>query len=302
MRIAVTGGVGFVGRNLISLLINEGHDVTVFDNAPEDAFTFDGACYVKSDLTESGSWQNFITQQDAVINLAGVNIFQRWNESRKKDIYDSRIKTTQNVVNALGRPDNQCKILVNASAVGYYGFRGDEEISESASSGDDFLAYVSRDWENEALKAEKNGVRVAMLRFGTVFGNNGGAFPELKRNFKKFLGAKLGSGKQWFPWIHIDDLIGVVVFALLRGDLSGPVNCVSPHALRNDEFTRVMKSNLGRFSIVPFVPGIMLRIFVGEFGSYLLKGQKVVPARLMELGYKFKFQDLDSAIRNLLGK
>ncbi len=300
MRIAVTGGLGFVGRSLIPRLIKEGHDVTVFDNSDESTFNYEGACYVKSDLRVPGSWQNFICKQDAIINLAGVNIFQRWNDARKKEIYESRVLSTSNIVSALAQDDNQCKLLINASAVGYYGFRKDEEIDETASGGDDFLSYVCKNWENEAERATGSGVRVIVLRFGSVLGKDGGAFPELKRTFKRFMGAKLGSGRQWFPWIHIEDLLGIIFISMLRSDMSGPYNCVSPETVTNAEFTRTLRKNIGRISFLPFVPGFVLRIVLGEFGSYLVKGQRAVPVKLKELGYRFRYGNLDSALNSLL--
>lgn len=300
MKIAVTGGLGFLGRNLVPRLIREGHDVTVFDNIEESRFHFDGACYVRSDLTRPGSWQNFMGQQDAVVNLAGVNIFQRWNESRKSAIMESRIQVTANIIDALESSENSCDVLINASAVGFYGLHGDENIDEKADAGGDFLAIVAKNWEKEALRAEKSNIRVVLMRFGTIFGSDGGAFPELKKNFRRFTGAVLGSGKQWFPWIHMDDLLEIIILSLSDKGYKGPVNCVSPGRIRNRELTRVMKENVRRFSLVPFVPGFMLRLLLGEFGSYVVKGQNVIPGVLMSKNFQFKYESFEKAVKNLL--
>ncbi len=302
MRIALAGGVGFVGRNLTSLLIDQGHDVTVFDNVPQNLFNHEGACYVKSDLSKKGSWQNFMAKQDVVINLAGASIFQRWNESRKREMRLSRIEVTKNIVKVFASEENRCKLLVNASAVGYYGYKDHGEVDESSPAGDDFLAILARDWENAALEAERLGVRVVLLRFGTILGHGGGAFPELKKSFDRFTGARLGTGRQWFPWIHLHDLLNIIVFILSRDDVVGPINCVSPGIVQNSELTKIFRASSRKISLIPFVPGFLLRIFLGEFAVHILKSPRVISSRLKNLGVELKYESLDRALQNLFGK
>ena len=300
MKIAVAGGLGFTGTYIVPKLISAGHDVTVFDSRSESDFKFEGACYVRADLMKEGSWQKFISGNDVIINLAGVNIFQRWSDKKKKLLYDSRIKTTQNIVNTLPDKGGEVKLLVNASATGYYGFHKDEIITENTMAGSDFLAGICRDWEMEALKAENKGVRVVVLRFGSVFGRGGGAFPELKKNFNMFLGAKLGSGKQWFPWIHIEDIWKITERVIQTESMKGPYNCVAPGIVTNASFTKIMAGVAGRPVLLPFVPGIALRLILGEFGSVILKGQRAIPEKLGKEGYTFAFPDLDGALKDLM--
>lgn len=300
MKIAVAGGLGFTGTYIVPRLISAGHDVTVFDSRSESDFKYEGACYVRADLMKEGSWQKFISENEVIINLAGVNIFQRWSDKKKKLLYDSRIKTTRNIVDTLPEKGGEVKLLVNASATGYYGFHKDEIIGEDSPPGSDFLAGICRDWEAEAFKAENKGVRVVVLRFGSVFGRDGGAFPELKKNFNMFLGAKLGSGKQWFPWIHIEDVWKIVERAVETESMKGPYNCVAPGIVTNAVFTKVMAGVAGRPVLLPFVPGIALRIILGEFGSVILKGQRAVPGGLEREGYSFSFPDLEGALKDLM--
>jgi len=300
MKIAVAGGLGFTGTYIVPKLINAGHDVTVFDSRSESDFKYEGACYVRADLMNEGSWQKFISGNDVIINLAGVNIFQRWSDKKKKLLYDSRIKTTRNIVNTLPDKEGEVKLLINASATGYYGFHKDEVITESTLPGKDFLAKICRDWEEEAFKAADKGVRVVVLRFGSVFGRGGGAFPELKKNFNMFLGAKLGSGKQWFPWIHIEDIWKIAARVIEDESMKGAYNCVAPQIVTNAVFTKIMGAALGRPVILPFVPGIALRIILGEFGSVILKGQRAVPEKLENEGYTFAFPDLEGALKDLI--
>ncbi len=300
MKIAVAGGLGFTGSYLVSQLIAAGHDVTVFDSRDESAFNFEGACYVRADLMKEGSWQKFIADNDVIINLAGVNIFQRWSDKKKKLLYESRIKTTGNIVETLPQSGGEVKLLINASATGFYGFHKDEIIDETIPAGKDFLAGICEDWEKEALKAADKGIRVVILRFGTVFGREGGAFPELKKNFRMFMGARLGSGKQWFPWIHIEDLAGIVIRAFEDESMKGPYNCTAPGIVTNREFTRIMSEVSGRPVVIPFVPGIALRLILGEFGSVIIKGQRAVPAKLKREGYNFRYPELKAALEDLM--
>jgi len=280
MKVLIIGGLGFVGTQLAIQLLGKGHEVTIVDKAPQPRDdTSNQARYVSADTTAPGPWQKEVSEQDVVINLAGVSIFSRWNDETKKLIYDSRILTTGNVVEAL--PTGEETLLCSTSAVGYYGFRGDEELTEEGSPGNDFLATLSVDWEAEASKAADKGVRVVTTRFGIVLGKTGGALGQMIPAFKKFVGGPLGSGKQWFSWIHMEDLLNAFLFVLDNKDINGPVNFSSPNPVTNKDLGKALGKVLGRPSFVK-TPGFMLRMVLGEFGSVLLEGQKVIPAKLLK--------------------
>jgi uncharacterized protein (TIGR01777 family) len=298
MKVLITGGLGFVGTQLSIRLLEKGHQVTVVDHSPEPRDdTPEEAIYVSGDTAVQGAWQEEIADQDAVINLAGASIFTRWNDETKKLIHDSRILTTRNVVEAM--PKETVKLLCSTSAVGYYGFRGDEKLTEEDAPGDDFLASLAVDWENEARKAEDKGVRVAITRFGIVLGKTGGALGQMIPAFKKFVGGPLGSGNQWFSWIHMEDLLNAFVFVLDNEDIKGPVNFCSPNPVRNRDLAKALGRVLRRPSFLT-TPGFMLRLVLGEFGSVLLEGQRVIPAKLVKHGYAFRYPDITAALEQVV--
>ena len=300
MKIAVAGGFGFLGKHIIVALKQAGHEVTIFARREENKY--DGVSFVKADLMFPGEWQSSLAEHDIVINLVGVNLFQRWNREIKRFIYDSRIISTGNILDSFSSGKGAGKTLINASAVGFYGLSDDEVITESHSAGKDFLAQVCSDWEKEALKGEDKNLRVVLLRFGSVFGSDGGAFPLLKKNYKLMLGGKLGNGKQWFPWIHIDDVAGIVLKSVTDKKMSGAYNCTAPGIVTNGEFTKTMAKAVKRPVLIPFVPGFVLRIVLGEFGSFLTKGQRAVPEKLLNEKFRFQFPELQGAIADLLKK
>jgi uncharacterized protein (TIGR01777 family) len=240
-----------------------------------------------------------VNNYDAIINLAGASIFNRWTAAQKRAIRESRINTTRNIVNAIDECSGKAVTLLSASAVGYYGFHGDEELTEEAPPGDDFLATIAREWEEEALMAQKKGARVCIMRFGIVLGMPGGALGQMISLFRKFVGGPIGSGKQWFSWVHVDDLTGAFSFLLKHPELSGRFNVCSPKPVRNKELSKTIGKALHRPSLMP-TPGFMVRLVLGEFGSVVLKGQKVIPRRLLENGYDFKYQDIDKAIASIV--
>jgi uncharacterized protein len=300
MKIAVTGGFGFIGKHIIPVLQKSGHNVTVFARRKEELIP--GMTFVHADLMVPGEWQIILAEYDVVINLVGVNLFQRWNKDIKKSIFDSRIISTANIINSFKKSKSKTKVLINASAVGYYGSSGDEIITESSDPGTDFLSEVCSSWEKEALKGESKNIRVVLLRFGSVFGQNGGAYPLLKKNYRLMLGGRLGNGKQWFPWIHIDDVAGIVLKAVTDKKMTGPYNCSAPGIVTNSDFTKVMARSVRRPVLIPFIPGFVLRIVLGEFGSFFTLGQRVIPERLLKEKYEFKFPDLKNALEDLLKK
>jgi len=245
-----------------------------------------------------GAWQNEIQTQNAVINLAGSSIFTRWTKKAKQLIYDSRILTTRNVVEAI--PAGKETLLCSTSAVGYYGFRHDEELTEADRPGSDFLARVCIDWENEAAKAADKGARVVITRFGIVLGKTGGALGQMIPLFKMFVGGPQGSGRQWFSWIHMQDLVNAFVFVLDNNSISGPVNVCAPNPVRNRDLAKSLGQVMFRPSFLK-TPSFMLRLVLGEFGSMILKGQRVIPTRLLEHGFRFRYPEIVGALREVLG-
>jgi hypothetical protein len=256
----------------------------------------------QGDPTRPGPWQEEAAGHDAFINLAGASIFQRWSREYKEAILASRVESTANLVAALRRRrGGPPAVLVNASAVGYYGFCGDQELHEDAPPGEDFLARVCREWEAQAVKAQDLGARVVRCRLGIVLGAGGGALGQMLPLFRRGLGGVLGSGRQWFSWVHQADLSQALAFCLEQQDINGPVNCCSPHPLTNRDFTRALAKALGKPAFLP-VPGFALRLVLGEFGSVLLTGQRVVPRALAKAGFGFRFPTVDQALADLLGK
>jgi uncharacterized protein (TIGR01777 family) len=300
MKVLVTGGLGFIGAQLSKRLVEKGHHVTVVDHAPEPAAgTPQGVTYVGADTTMKGPWQDAVAGQDAIINLAGTSIFTRWNEKTKQLMYDSRILTTRNVVEAMEQ--NKEMLLCSTSAVGYYGFRGDEAVAEEDSPGSDFLAQLSVDWENEANKGTEKGARVVITRFGIVLGKTGGALKQMIPAFKKFVGGPLGSGEQWFSWIHVEDLLRAFLFVFDNKDIRGPVNLCSPNPIRNKDLAKALGKVLSRPSFLR-TPAFTLRLVLGEFGSVLLEGQKVVPAKLLQHGFRFRYPEIMEALQEAVGQ
>lgn len=299
MKIFMTGGTGFVGTYLAKRLISEGHAVTILAQALKDTeLKMTGLAYLIGNPTIKGKWQEAVRDHDVIINLAGASIFSRWTQDQKKILLSSRIETTRNLVQAL--PDSAKHItFFSTSAVGYYGFHKDEELIESSPSGNDFLAKLAYDWEQEALRAQDKGARVVITRFGIVLGKNGGALGQMIPLFKYFLGGPLGSGRQWFSWVHMHDLAEAFIFLLSHKNISGPVNICSPNSLRNKDLGDAIGKVLHRPSFMP-APGFLIRLILGEFGGVLLKGQHVIPQRLIEAGFKFSYPNIEEALKNII--
>ncbi|MBW1998728.1 MAG: TIGR01777 family oxidoreductase [Deltaproteobacteria bacterium] len=292
MKVFITGGTGFVGQTLTRHFTDKGMDVTVLTRRVEGKASLpQGASYLEGDPRVQGPWQERVAEHDVVINLAGASIFRRWTESAREEIRESRIAGTKNLVGALRERKGIETILLSASAVGYYGFHGDEELD---------VASVAREWESAALEAGKFGVRTAVLRFGIVLGRHGGALKQMLPLFKWCLGAPIGSGRQWLSWIHEQDLAGIFLYLAERRDMEGPVNCTSPNPVRNKEFTKALGRALNRPTFMPAVPSFVMRLVYGEFGSILVKGQRVNPRRLMGAGFSFKYPEAGHALEDLL--
>jgi hypothetical protein len=235
---------------------------------------------------------------DVVIHLSGAGIAdRRWTQERKQILRSSRVDTTRVLVDSLSRLKQKPRVLIVASAIGYYGSRGDEILSESSVNGTDFLALVCRDWEAEASRAAVMGIRTIMLRFGVILSGKGGALLRMLTPFKLGLGGRLGSGQQWMSWIAIDDVVSIVRHAIANEKVSGPVNVVAPNPVRNEEFTRLLAGMLHRPAIFP-APAFVLRLAFGEMAdAALLSSDRVKPERILAAGYKFRFEILEPALR-----
>ncbi|RPH48570.1 MAG: TIGR01777 family protein [Desulfobacteraceae bacterium] len=299
MKIFMTGGTGFIGSRLSDSLLQKGHLVVASGMSPVNGgLRHPNLKYISADTTKKGPWQQELKDIDAVVNLAGRSIFKRWDEKYKKSIYESRILTTRNLVEAL--PSGREIVLCSTSAAGYYGNRGDDILTESEPPGSDFLSVVCRDWEEEAFKANEKGVRVVAARFGVVLGKGGGALGKMIPAIRFFAGGPVGNGKQWFPWIHIEDLISAMLFVFDNKSVSGPLNFTAPGSARNMDLVKAIASILHRPSLMP-APAFLIRIILGEFGSSLLSSQRVMPEELLKHGFSFRYPDIKSAVSNILG-
>ena len=294
MNILITGGRGFVGSALSRALREAGHDVVITTRKESDA---------PGELTWSPPSlipPKKISIFNAIVNLAGDSIYSdRWTKDKKERIRSSRINTTHYLIESIKNAEVKPEVFINASAVGYYGPHGDEEVTEDAPPGNDFLASVCKAWEAEAGKAEGAGVRTVITRFGVVLGKDGGALQIMITPFKAFVGGYLGSGKQWMSWVHIDDITGFIKYAIERDEISGVFNVTAPNPLTNKDFGSKLGRALGRPSIFP-VPGFVLRATLGEFSEVLLTGQRVIPERVLTSGYKFKYPSLEEALKSIL--
>jgi hypothetical protein len=273
MKIAVTGASGFIGHRLMEKLGAEAQAVPLRGN-------LDG-----------------LAGADAVVHLAGEPVSQRWTKEAREKIRASRVDGTRKLVDAMR--ENPPRVLVSTSAVGYYGSRGDELLTESSSPANDFLGGVCRQWEREARKAEEFGVRVVCLRNGVVLGNGGGALEKMTPPFKLGLGGKIGDGKQWMAWIHLDDAVGLIEFAISSSELRGAVNATAPNPVTNREFTRELAAALHRTAILP-VPKFALHLLFGDMAQIVYASQRVIPQAALQAGYTFRFPDLNAALLDLL--
>ncbi len=279
MRFLIVGGTGFIGKELQRFLIGRGHGVQV--------------------LSRRTGW-NVDAASDVIVNLAGEPIAgKRWTEIQKQKIIQSRLQATQAVVEALAQSSPKPKVLINASAIGFYGPRGDEILDESAGRGEGFLAKTCGLWENEARKAEKFGARVVLLRIGIVLGKGGGALAKMLPPFRFFIGGPLGSGRQWMSWIHIEDLVRLMEYVALEEGFRGPVNATAPNPVTMKEFARALGLALHRPAFMP-VPGFALKILLGEMSEMLLTGQKVLPRKAQVSGFSFNFNKLHDSLKNLV--
>ncbi|MBI4062942.1 MAG: TIGR01777 family protein [Elusimicrobia bacterium] len=293
--IVIAGGTGFIGQALTRELKSRGRDVLLLSRGPSGSR--DGFPLVHWDVKAGGgAWAKEVGAAQAVINLAGESVADgRWTKNRKKMLWESRIMTTRALIDGMEHLSPRPPIFINASAVGFYGSRGDEDLNEGASSGSDFLAQLCRAWEKEAVSAEKIGVRTVRIRIGIVLGRGGGALAKMLFPFRLGLGGRLGSGKQWMSWIHLDDLTGLILFILNQENIRGAINATAPNPATNEEFTKTLAAVLNRPAFFG-VPGPFLRLALGEMADMLLTGQRVLPKKALALGYKFRYPTLKEAL------
>ncbi len=320
MRIFITGGSGLIGRNLAQSLIESGHRAVILSRRAE-AVRRDPAMWayqvVEGDPTATGRWQEEVEGCDAVVNLAGHSVFaERWNREVRAKIRESRVRSAEQVASAIRQARTKPRVLVQGSAIGYYGPHGDEELDETAPAGSDFLAGVCKESEQAAAAVEGLGVRLAILRTGIVLSREEGALKVMAPIFKIGPGAPIGSGgrlgaakgQQWMSWIHIDDIVGILRLVLENPEASGPINGTSPNPVRNAEFARRLTEALRnpftpwRFFVPVGPPDALLHLMFGGVAEVITTGQKVVPSKAMALGYRFRFPELLPALRALFGE
>jgi uncharacterized protein len=300
MRIIIAGGSGLIGQSLVNSLAKDGHDVIVLSRSTKAARNLPaGARAEKWDSRSAQGWGPLVDGSDAIVNLAGATISERWTQERRKEIRESRVNAGKAIVEAVMAAQRKPEVVIQASAVGYYGPRGAEEITEDFSAGNDFLAGVCKDWEASTAKLDALGVRRVVIRTSVVLDKHGGALPRMVMPVKMFVGGPLGGGKQYFPWIHLQDEVAAIRFLIDHKNAKGVYNLSAPNPLTNKEFTRAIGRVLGRPTFMP-VPAFVMKILFGKMATLLLDGQRAVPRRLLQEGFKFQFVEAEAALRNVL--
>lgn len=302
MRTIITGGTGLIGRALCSALIADGHLVTVLSRNPDSSRDLpQGVTVEKWDGRSTEGWGHLADGADAIVNLAGAGIADApWTEKRKHLIRESRIQAGHAVLAAIEKAEKKPKVLIQASAVGYYGQDHDDEvITESSPAGNDFLAKVCYDWEMSTAPVTRLGVRRAIIRTGIVLSNKGGAFPKIKLPFKFFAGGPLGNGKQWMPWIHIHDEVRAIQYILTHENAEGAYNLAAPNPVTNKSFSQILGTQMGRPALMP-APAFAIKTVLGEMSTILLDGQRAIPEKLEEGNFVFKFATAQEAIGQLV--
>lgn len=294
MKVFILGGTGFIGKHVIPALLQENHEVYALIRPHSKASLPGNVIQVSGDGMCPGAWQKIVPEVDAIINLAGMHIARLWTKSAKDMIYHSRIDTTHHVVEAM----RTSQLLLNASAIGYYGCHPSEIFHEDSPPGKDFLANLCQTWEKEALAATAKSAKVIVARFGIVLGH-GGILEQMGRMYQRFLGCQLGSGKQWFSWIHIHDLLNAILWFLDPKAPNGIYNFCSPYPIRSEELTKLLAQAL-RVSTVLSVPAYVIRALLGECAAVILEGQRVIPQKLLAQKFPFRFPTIDEAIEDLL--
>jgi uncharacterized protein (TIGR01777 family) len=294
MNYLITGATGFIGKRLVDHLLHSGHEVNYLGR--QRSTTLDGRAAFHLWKRDEEPSLNSVPRLDAVVHLAGEPVAQRWNEKVKQAIYSSRVDGTRKLVTAIGKLKYKPSVLVSASAVGIYGDRGDEVLTERSAPGKDFLAEVCVAWEREALRAGEFGLRVITVRIAIVLGSQGGALKQMLAPFRLGAGGPLGSGKQWMPWITLQDLVRLFVFAVENGSVQGAVNGAAPEPVTNAVFTKALSRAVGRPAIIP-VPKFALRLALGPVADYMLASQRVTPEAAQQAGFRFEHSQIEEALR-----
>jgi len=297
MRVFVTGATGLIGRSLCDELLRAGHEVVAISRSASPGLPA-GVLALQGDPAAPGPWVQELQRCDACVNLAGEPVAEgRWTAEKKRRIRESRVAATRTVAEAVA--ERGPRVLVNGSAVGFYGSRGDEELDEGAAAGQGFLAEVCREWEAAAGPARRRA-RVVLLRTGIVLAAEGGALPSMALPFKLFAGGRIGDGAFWQPWIHLDDEVGLVLWALSDERVEGPLNAAGPAPERNRDLAKAIGKALHRPSLLP-TPLLAIRLAVGEMADVVTSSQRVIPRKALDLGYRFRFPEAQPALDDLLG-
>ena len=308
MRVVITGGTGLIGRALSAELVSRGHEVIVLSRSPERAAGLpDGVRVVGWDARTAEGWGHLADGAGAIVNLAGASIAgegffpSRWTEEQRRVIRESRLNSSHAVMEAVEQAEHKPGVLIQASGVGYYGFRGDEHLTEEAAPGDDWAArFTAEEWEPSSAPVEQMGVRRAIARTGVVLNVDEGALPRLLLPFRLFVGGPMGSGKQWYSWISLQDEARALCFLIETEEARGAFNLTAPNPVTNGELAKLIGKVMGRPSIIP-VPGFALRLAFGEVAEVVLQGQRAIPQRLLDLGFEFDFPTAEASLRDMLG-
>ncbi len=290
MNILISGGTGFVGKKLVDKLTSLNMNTYILTRSPEKHVTAKNTHYISFDNIDS------LPSINAVINLAGESIFGIWTKNKKERIKSSRLEITEKLVTMMANMSSMPEVFISGSAIGFYGMSNELIFTEETTKpGTDFLANVVVEWENTAKQAENLSIRTVFTRFGVILGRDGGALPLMSLPTKLFFGGKVGSGEQWTSWVHIDDVVDLIIFALQNKNISGPLNITAPNPLRNKEFQQILAKSLRRPYWIP-APGPIIRMVTGEMSQLVLKGQYVLPKKALEHGYQFHYPTLNSAL------
>ena len=307
MRIVITGGTGLIGRALAENLVSDNHEVIVLSRSPERVSDLPGGVQaVGWDARTAEGWGHLAEGAGAIVNLAGASIAgegffpTRWTDERRRLIRDSRLNSSLAVVEAVAQAEEKPRVVIQSSAVGYYGFHDDEVLTEDAAPGEDWAArFTAQEWEPSTTSVEGMGVRRAVVRTGVVLSTEGGALPRLLLPFRLFAGGPMGSGKQWYSWIHIQDQVRAIRFLIENEEAQGAFNLTAPAPATNGDLAKLIGKIMSRPSFVP-VPGFAMRLAFGDVAEVVLKGQQAVPQRLRDLGFEFRYPEAESALKDLL--
>ena len=297
MDYLITGATGFIGQKLVHQLLSAGNEVNYLARRRSTALDSRAAFHrwIPGELPPLDS----VPTIDAVVHLAGEPIAQRWNADVRRRIRESRVEGTRKLVSAIAKVRHKPSVLVSASAVGYYGDRGDEILTENSSPGDDFLAQLCVEWEQEALRARELGLRVVLIRIAAVLGREGGALKQMLTPFRLGIAGKFGNGRQWMPWIHLEDVVRLLLFAATDAHTAGPLNGSAPQPITNADFTKAMAAAVRRPAILP-MPKFALKLALGEMANFLFASERVVPEQTQRVGFEFKYPEIRHALQSLL--